>query len=91
MVACVGKQEYKIHTRSACIVLGKMLLSSVVEKNPSAASLIMAIIVSTWLQLGLIPRGLLTLSQRLLRAAVLKFGFILLGLIISQVRYEAES
>lgn len=91
VVAHEGKQEHKVQTRPACIVLGKRLLSSLVEKNPSVASLMMAIIVSTWLQLGLIPCGLLTLSQRLLRAAVLKFGFILLGLIISQVRYEAES
>lgn len=53
------------------MVLGKTLLSSLVEENPSVPPLTMVVNVSTWLQLGLIPRGLLTLSQRLLRVAVL--------------------
>lgn len=49
------------------MVLGKKLLSSLVEKNPSMAP----INISTWLRLGLIPRELLTLSQRLLKVIVL--------------------
>ena len=70
-VACVGEQQHRVQIRSASTVLGKTLLSSLVEETPSTAPLMMAINVSTWLQLGLIPRGLLTLSQRLLRVAVL--------------------
>lgn len=53
------------------MVLGKKLLSSLVEKNPSMTPMTMAINISTWLQLGLIPQELLTLSQRLVKVIVL--------------------
>lgn len=53
------------------MVLGKKLLSSLLEKNPSMAPIMMTINISTWLQLGLIPHELLTLSQRLLKVIVL--------------------
>lgn len=75
---CLGAMQQRVWVNRSkeykpgqLTVLGKMLLSSLVEKNPSMPPIMMAINISTWLRLGLIPQEFLTLSQRLLKVIVL--------------------